>query len=203
MNSNNSLNDSSKPFFEDTETLSDAQDDNQETITPDEILERRAQILAKPVRIQNEESEIVIVQFILSEQIYAFEIAYVKEALQLRDVTPLPSTPDYYVGVINIRGKYLVVVDLCKLLGLPDHSAQVFNKVVVIEHEQVRIGVLADEVLGASSFSTSAIEKNVSGLTKQSADFVVGITDDKTIILNASSIISDERLKIDQVQGEL
>ena len=203
MSTDANFNDNNKPFFEDVESLSEVQDESQEKFTPDEILERRARILARPIKKQNEESEVVAVQFILSEQVYAFEIAYVKEALQLRDVTPLPSIPGYFVGVINIRGKYLVVVDLCKLLGLPDHTAQVFNKVIVIEHEQTRIGVLADEVLGATSFSISSIEKDVSGLTKQSVEFVNGVTEDKTVILNAVSVITDERLKIDQAQGEL
>ena len=123
-------------------------------LTPAEekdILKARARALAREPLPAASESELLnILEFSLAYETYGVEMAYVRETRPLRDVTPVPCTPPFVLGLINVRGRILSVIDIKRFFDLPEKGltkAQSF--------ERTRIGSVGVSSDGAS-FTTTA-----------------------------------------------
>jgi purine-binding chemotaxis protein CheW len=68
---------------------------------------------------QDQEGYIQIVGFALGSEEFGVDISVVKEIIRMPIMTRVPNTPDFVVGVVNMRGKVIPVVDLCIRFGLP------------------------------------------------------------------------------------
>ena len=92
-------------------------------ITPERarrILEERARAVARvPAAAPAVGALVEIIRFALGEERYAVETNCVREILRFKAATPLPGTPDFLVGVTNLRGQILAVFDLRRFLGIP------------------------------------------------------------------------------------
>src|SRR4051794_29498302 len=86
-----------------------------------QILRARAQALARtPERPQIAETLLELLEFRLAQECYALENRYVQEVYPLKDLTPLPCTPPFVLGIVNVRGHVLPVLDLKKFFDLPE-----------------------------------------------------------------------------------
>ena len=85
------------------------------------MLRQRARILAQEEQRDelSESDHVHILQFLLAGEIYAFEGKFVREVRVAMDVTPIPCTPAFVTGVVNLRGEIITVLDTKLLLGLP------------------------------------------------------------------------------------
>jgi purine-binding chemotaxis protein CheW len=97
-------------------------------------------------------------EFRLASETYGIESIFVREVFPLKDFTALPGTPDFVLGIINVRGQILSVVDLKKFFNLPDKGLGEMNKVVIIRDGRMEFGILADAVLGTRRISVDAIQ---------------------------------------------
>jgi len=90
------------------------------------------------------------ITFRLGDELFALDVARVREVLELTPITRVPTAPDYMLGVVNVRGKAIPVVDLRLRFGLPPAGHTVNSRIVVMEllldGEQVVIGGIADSV---------------------------------------------------------
>jgi purine-binding chemotaxis protein CheW len=90
------------------------------------------------------------ITFKLGDEVFAINVAQVREVLELPQITKVPSAPAYMRGVINVRGKATPVVDLRLKFGLPGAADTVNSRVVVMEleldGESTVIGGIADSV---------------------------------------------------------
>ena len=88
--------------------------------------------------------------FNLDEEIFALEISRIHEVLEFTSVTPVPRTPSFMRGVINLRGNVVPVVDLKRQFGMAETEMSVSACVIIIEMkvdgEQTILGALADSV---------------------------------------------------------
>ena len=91
--------------------------------------------------------------FRLNDDWYGLIVFDLVEVLPLHKVTRVPSVPDYVRGVMNFRGEVLSVVDLKRFFGLPLVSASAETNIVVVEHGEVRTGLLVDEIGNLMSFA--------------------------------------------------
>jgi len=91
------------------------------------------------VRVNDEHKESVeeeqLVSFHVSGEEYAFDIEKVREILKVKNITPVPNVPDYVRGLFTIRNQLMPVIDLRRLLGLPDLSEERMATIDQIEHE--------------------------------------------------------------------
>lgn len=96
------------------------------------------------------ESE-TFVTFVADEVLYAVPVGRVQEILDLRPVAPLPGTPAHLLGVIDLRGANVPVVDLRRLLGRPDAEDTAQSRILVVQvvHEaaQIVLGIKTDRVI--------------------------------------------------------
>jgi purine-binding chemotaxis protein CheW len=171
-----------------------------EKLTKEEILSNRARelaLLSKDDSGQVEDS-ISVIEFLLGTESYAFETEEIREVHPLKDVTPIMCTPGFIVGVINIRGQVVTVLDLKKLLNFQGDSLTVFNKVIVIENDQMSVGLLADEVIGSQVVLRADIDTSSTLLGNSASKYLTGVTKDRLIILSADAILSDKRIIVNE-----
>lgn len=90
------------------------------------------------------------IAFRLAEEIFAIAVSYVREVVDLRPITRVPTAPEYMRGVVNVRGKAVPVVDLRRRFGLPPLATTPSTRILifelVIEGELCVVGGLADSV---------------------------------------------------------
>lgn len=88
--------------------------------------------------------------FRLDNNLFAFEIAYVREILSYTRITRVPRMPEFLSGVINLRGHIVPVVNLCVRLALPVSEPSPDTCIVIVEivmqGEMIMVGVMADAV---------------------------------------------------------
>jgi chemotaxis signal transduction protein len=90
--------------------------------------------------------------FALAGEQLAADIRHTREVVVLVDRTTVPRAPAYVLGVANLRGNVVPIVDIGPLLGLPPHPAREALRTVVLEDAGIQIAVPTDEVLGLESF---------------------------------------------------
>lgn len=90
------------------------------------------------------------ITFKLGDELFAINVAQVREVLELPSITKVPTSPDYMRGVVNVRGKAIPVVDLRLKFGLPSATDTVNSRIVVLEldldGESTVVGGIADSV---------------------------------------------------------
>src|SRR5262245_54752023 len=116
--------------------------------TAAEILRQRAEAIATaPVEQSVPEAQrMQIVEFRLGSDSYGLPLGRVREVAPLQHFTPIPSTPVWILGLMNLRGEIIVVVDLRHLFNLPGRGLSDLNQVLVLHAGEMDIGVLADDI---------------------------------------------------------
>jgi purine-binding chemotaxis protein CheW len=144
--------------------------------TPDEILERRAESLALEAVEEEVSDRIGILMFRIGDEWYAVRVADVREIFQEYDVTSVPCTPEFILGVTNVRGEILSVTDPALLVGLGRIAAEagVPLPAVVIKNEATTTALVVDEIGDIVEVPSEAIEPPVSIMDRSQAEFVAG-----------------------------
>lgn len=108
------------------------------------VLRARAEVLARPLADVQSESTVDLVTLNLDGFSYAIEATLVREVYAVREITPLPTAPEFVLGITNIRGKIIAVLDLSAVLG---HGAagKASGRTIVVEIDGIEIGVDARE----------------------------------------------------------
>jgi purine-binding chemotaxis protein CheW len=169
-------------------------------IAPDEqrrILKARAQELArKPPPSIDPRELLEIVEFELAGERYGIEVTRISVVCALKELTPVPCTPDFVFGIINLRGAMHTVIDLKRFFDLPDSGLTELNQVLILESEDVRLGILADTILGVRTIRLAALESSLPNLSGIRASYLKGVTSGGLAVLDAAKILSDEALLV-------
>lgn len=161
----------------------------------EKILKARATALAQQQEEKDANDEYLeVVEFLLSHEKYGIESSYVREVYLLKELTPLPCTPQFVSGIINVRGQILSVIDIRKFFELPEKGLTDLNRVIIIHNNKIEFGILADVVLGARSIPFRGIQPSLPTLTGIRAEYLRGITSERLVILDAEKILSDRKL---------
>jgi len=128
--------------------------------------------------------EIEMLSFRLGDEEYAVMVDAVKEVLKTRDLTPVPNSPDYVLGVMALRGPVLPVIDLCKRLGLPPGKKDEKSRIIVVSVNEEDAGIQVDRVTGVIRILPDAVRPTPETI-EHGAEFLRGIArkDDKLYIL--------------------
>jgi len=171
------------------------------TQSPDErqsILKSRARELAVEHETDVSREFIEIVGFRLVSENYGIEAAFVREVYPLKGYTSLPGTPAFVLGIINVRGKIISVIDLKKFFNLPEKGLGDLNKVIILRNDRMEFGVLADAILGTRSVTADEIQASPATLAGIGADYLKGVTGDRVIILDGEKILGDKKIIVHQ-----
>jgi Chemotaxis signal transduction protein len=166
------------------------------------ILKERAQTLARePERAEAADAGIEVIEFLLADERYAVESEYVREVYPLEDLTPLPCTPAFVLGIVNVRGEILSVIDIKKFFDLPEKGLTDLNKVIVLESRDMVFGIVADAISGVRRIQRAGIQPSLPTLTGIREDYLLGVTAERVVILDAEKLLSDEKLIVQEQVG--
>jgi purine-binding chemotaxis protein CheW len=147
--------------------------------------------------------------FRLGDESFGIDVLKVREILDLVEVTKVPRSPEYMLGVINLRGSVVPVVDLRKRFGIECGERTKDNCIIVLEinfgDELVKVGIVGDMVEEVIDLTSDQVEPPPKLGTQLQADFIVGMGkqgEDFIILLDIDKIFSADELSIVQGAGD-
>ena len=162
------------------------------------LRERALALAAEPGAIQNLAESIEVVEFSLAHERYAVESAYVREVYPLEYLTPLPCTPAFVLGIVNLRGEIVSVIDLRKFFDLAQTGLPDLNKIIVLESGNMIFGLLADAILGVRRLPLAEIQPALPTLTGIREKYLKGITAERMVVLDAGKLLADEEIVVQE-----
>ena len=162
-----------------------------------EILHARAQALARePLQAGAEGERLEVLEFLLAYETYGIEMSCVRETLPLHDLTPVPCTSPFVLGLVGVRGQILSVIDIRKFFDLPEKGLADLNKVIILHDEGMEFGILADAVLGVRTIPLAELQPSLPTLTGVREEYLRGVTNERLVVLDGKKLLNDRRLVV-------
>lgn len=159
------------------------------------ILEARARSLATEPPLPRGNGVEVLV-FKLAQEHYAIETTWVREVLVLRDLVPVPSTPAFVLGVVNVRGKVISVLDIKTFFELPEKGLTDLNRVILLGDGAMEFGLLADVIEGVRFIDADELQPPLPTLTGIRAEYLMGITRQRQVVLDGRKLLTDPAIVV-------
>jgi purine-binding chemotaxis protein CheW len=159
------------------------------------VLEARAKALAHQEVRQSAQQDEKTVIFQLGDGRYGVAAELVREAFRLAGHTPLPGTPPFVVGLVNLRGRLLVALDIRPLLGFPPCPPPPGSMLLIVEASGMEVGLLADAVMEIRSCQTD-LATLPSLADGQTVGWVRGVDRELTVQLDLALLLADPRLLV-------
>lgn len=125
------------------------------------------------------------VTFRLEDETYGINVMQVQEVLRYSEIAPVPGAPTYVLGIINLRGNVVTVIDTRQRFGLPSAEITDKTRIVIIEADKQVVGILVDSVAEVVYLRESEIETTPNVGNEEAARFIQGVCNknDELLIL--------------------
>lgn len=161
------------------------------------VTDERARLLARSPEPVVAGETLEVVTFALAAERYAIETRYVREVVRVLDFTPVPGAGDVVLGVTNLRGEILSIVDLRKILGVSHARLTDLTQIIVMGTEAAEFGTVADRVHEIIGMPTIDLLPPFEPATADQGEHVRGITRDALVVLDGAALLRDPRLFVD------
>jgi purine-binding chemotaxis protein CheW len=138
---------------------------------------------------------IQLVTFRLKDETYGINVMQVQEVLRVSEIAPVPGAPGYVLGILNLRGNVVTVIDTRTRFGLPTTELDDSSRIVIIESEQQVVGILVDSVAEVVELRQSEIDTAPSIGSEESSRYIQGVAsrdEDLLIVVDLNKLLSDE-----------
>jgi purine-binding chemotaxis protein CheW len=163
------------------------------------VLKMRAIVLAvEPMENARRQEQIEIVEFLLAYERYAVESSFVREVYPLKELTPLPGAPPFVLGIINVRGRIVSVIDLKRFFDLPEKGLTDLNRVIIVSDGKMEFGLLADAVPGVRRIPLTEIQPPLPALTRTRLAYLKGVTSQRLVVLDGARILADSMIVVNE-----
>jgi purine-binding chemotaxis protein CheW len=135
------------------------------------------------------------VTFKLDSETYGINVMQVQEVLRYSEIAPVPGAPMYVLGIINLRGNVVTVIDTRTRFGLETSEITDNTRVVIIELEKQVIGILVDSVAEVVYLRASEIDIAPNVGNDESAKFIQGVSNkdgELLILVDLNKLLADE-----------
>lgn len=135
------------------------------------------------------------VTFRLDGETYGINVMQVQEVLRMTEIAPVPGAPDYVVGIINLRGNVVTVIDTRKRFGLMPTESDDATRIVIIESDNNIVGILVDSVAEVVNLRGSQIETAPNVGNDESSKYIQGVfsrEEDILILVDLNKFLSDD-----------
>ena len=135
------------------------------------------------------------VTFRLAEENYGINVMQVQEVLRVSEIAPVPGAPHYVLGIINLRGNVVTVIDTRIRLGLPTTDVTDATRIVIIEGSRHVVGILVDCVAEVVDLRASDVETAPNVGNDESANYIQGVAsreDELLILVDLNKLLTDE-----------
>ena len=145
---------------------------------------------------ENKDDSIVQwVTFYLDNEKYGIKVMQVQEVLRMTEIAPVPGAPDYVIGIINLRGNVVTVIDTRRRFGLMDAEASDETRIVIVEADNNVVGILVDSVAAVVDLRESEVETAPNVGNDESSKYIQGVSsqgDGLLILVDVNKLLSDE-----------
>jgi purine-binding chemotaxis protein CheW len=145
---------------------------------------------------EKKKSETVqLIGFYLDESLFGIDISNILEIIKYREITPLPESPPYVKGILNLRGKVIPVFSLRSKFGLYEKEEMEKGRIIVIENQSGDYGIIVDsvtEVLRIENNDINPTPELISGVSAEYIEGIVKLEETILIVLNINRIFSRE-----------
>lgn len=146
-----------------------------------------------------------LVVFAMAKELYGVSIDSVHEIVKVPDITQVPDAPAYLVGVINLRGKIIPVIDLRRRLNLQGMERTKTSRVLITENEGRLVGLLVDAVSEVLKLQPEAVEAPPEMISSIGVEYITGVAKMELrliILLDLKKVLSvDDMKKVGVVVG--
>ena len=136
------------------------------------------------------------VTFKLGDETYGINVMQVQEVLRYTEIAPVPGAPEYVLGIINLRGSVVTVLDTRTRFGLADVEVTDQSRIVIVEVDGQVVGMLVDSVAEVVYLRQSDIETAPNVGNEETSKFLHGVSNrdgDLLILIELEKILSDEQ----------
>lgn len=144
---------------------------------------------------QTEDKILQYVTFRLDDETYGINVMQIQEVLRYSEIAPVPGAPHYVLGIINLRGNVVTVIDTRTRFGLAQSEVSDQTRIVVLELEGQVVGVLVDSVAEVVYLKESEIETAPNVGNDESARFIQGVCNkngELIILVEFEKMLSEE-----------
>ncbi|KZX77001.1 chemotaxis protein CheW [Oleiphilus sp. HI0009] len=144
---------------------------------------------------QLEDQVLQYVTFRLDDETYGINVMQIQEVLRYSEIAPVPGAPNYVLGIINLRGNVVTVIDTRTRFGLPEAEVTDQTRIVVLELEGQVVGVLVDSVAEVVYLKQSEVETAPNVGNDESARFIQGVCNkngELIILVEFEKMLSEE-----------
>jgi purine-binding chemotaxis protein CheW len=138
---------------------------------------------------------IQLVTFRLKDETYGINVMQVQEVLRVSEIAPVPGAPAHVLGIINLRGNVVTVIDTRIRFGLNSTEPDDASRIVIIESDQQVVGILVDSVAEVVELQQSDIDSAPSIGSEDSARYIQGVAsrdEDLLIVVDLNKLLSDQ-----------
>lgn len=167
-----------------------------------QILKARALALAEKPAPGELGDGIEVVEFLLAHEHYAVESCYVREVIYVESLTPLPCTPPFVLGIANVRGEIIPVIDLREFFELPERGLTDLNKIIVLQSGKILFSILVDRIVSVRGILIAHIQPSLPTLTGIRENYLKGITPERLVILDAERLLMDDNIVMQEQIAE-
>lgn len=159
--------------------------------------EIREDLYDEDLREKVHEPMLRLITFELDKERYGVEVDQVREILRVSQYFPVPGAADYVVGITNIRGSVVTIIDGRKRFNLEATEFSDSSRMIVIESEDEIAAVVVDSVSDVIDVPKSSVDANPKMNARDDSPFISGVVtveNQLIIMLNVGRIITDEQM---------
>jgi purine-binding chemotaxis protein CheW len=137
------------------------------------------------------------ITFTIGEEDYAISIVNVEEIVKVTNLIKVPKSQDYFVGLMDIRGKVVNMIDLSRKIMNKKSEDSEMNRAIIVKIQGKSLGIIVDKVSHVVHFSNSQIDPPPPSVRGMSSRYIIGVAkrDNKFIILmDIEKILTSEEL---------
>lgn len=123
------------------------------------------------------------VTFTLADETYAVNVLRVQEVLKVADIAPVPGAPPYVLGIVNLRGNVVPVVDTRMRMSLPPRQPDDSTRIVIIEVNEEPVGMMVDAVAEVVELDDEAVDAAPSAASEDGARYIHGVVSKESDLL--------------------
>lgn len=145
---------------------------------------------------QNETTQWV--KFSLNGENYGIRVLKVQEIQRYSEISPIPGAPSYVLGIINLRGNVISVLNTREKFSLPEQDVTDDTRIVILEVGTQIIGILVDSVAEVISLQASDVDIAPNVGNDETAKFIEGVSNkggELLILLDAEKILNEDEWK--------
>ena len=154
---------------------------------------------AEMSQVDIEENDPVLqwVTYYLEDEIYGINVIQVQEVLRITEITPVPGSPDYVLGIINLRGSVVTVIDTRRRFNLMPKESDDLTRIIIVEINGVVIGMLVDSVAEVVYLHQSDIDSPPTINSDDNSRFIQGVVnreDGLLILIDVNKLLAEEEI---------